>query len=135
MKVVIEIEGREIRQMTREVVVDVPDGTTEHEINSLNVNVICNQIGDEDWQLADSDGVDPDGISYVREADDCDEADCHFLKTEDGELVPEISGDKPVKLLCNCKEGLRVWSCKNCGRKLLICDGCRKTTALYCAEC
>lgn len=135
MKVVIEIEGREARQVTREVIIEVPDGTTKDDINEMNPNVICDQLDDYKWDVVDTDGVDPDELKYVGEADDRDHVDCTLVRTGDGELVPQSNGGKPVKCLCDCKEGLRMWSCNKCGQRLLICDDCRKTTALYCAEC
>jgi len=136
MKVVIEIAGRETRTVTREVIVEVPDGTTADEINALNADAICSVLNNDEWTYADTDGVDPDDVSYVEEAYEEEHADCRMVTTGEGELqlVPNNS-DRPAKYLCDCQEGRRPWSCQKCGQKLLICDDCRTTTVVYCAEC
>lgn len=88
MKMLIELEGREVLYYVSQIVVEVPDGMTEEQVEDVISEHISDVTESSDWELGDSEGIAFECISSVRQVEADHASDFKVIMDDNGFLMP-----------------------------------------------
>ena len=91
MKMLIELEGRDVRRYVSQIVVEVPDGMTEGQIEDVISGYFSDVAEDADWELDDIEGIELECISPVRQVEADIASDFEVTMDDNGLLMPARS--------------------------------------------
>jgi uncharacterized protein YggL (DUF469 family) len=91
MKMLIELDGQEVLHYVSQIVVEVPDGMSEEQVEDVISEHISDVTESSDWELDDSEGIAFECISSVRQVEADHAADFKVIMDDSGFLVPARS--------------------------------------------